>query len=116
MGKRHDSLVFFPPRGQPPRHLRSTTPPFFAIGRAMAIVPDREGKNSRPLLTDHLVAGRGCGPCIGCCSIYQIPALQKPKYTLCKHCTGSSCAIYDDRPDDCRKFYCLWRRIDVMPE
>ena len=82
----------------------------------MAIVLDREGKNNRPLLTEHLVAGRACGPCIGCCSIYQIPALQKPKYTLCKHCTGSSCAIYDDRPDDCRKFYCLWRRIAVMPE
>jgi hypothetical protein len=82
----------------------------------MAIVPDREGKNNRPLLTEHLVAGRSCGPCIGCCSIYQIPALQKPKYTLCKHCTGSSCTIYDDRPDDCRTFYCLWRRIAVMPE
>jgi hypothetical protein len=82
----------------------------------MAIVPDCGGKNNGPLLTEQLVEGRACGPCIGCCSIYQIPALQKPKYTLCKHCTGSACGIYDDRPDDCRTFYCLWRRIAVMPE
>jgi len=82
----------------------------------MAIVPDRGGKDNRPLLTEQLVEGRGCGSCIGCCSIYQIRALQKPKYTLCKYCSGSSCAIYDDRPDECRTFYCLWRRIAVMPE
>jgi hypothetical protein len=82
----------------------------------MAIVSDRGGKNNSHLLTEQMVEGRTCGPCIGCCSIYQIPALQKPKYTLCQHCTGSSCSIYDDRPHDCRTFYCLWRRIAVMPE
>lgn len=81
----------------------------------MAVAPERKAQQGY-LLTDHLVEGRGCGPCIGCCSIFQIPALQKPKYTLCKHCTGSSCGIYDSRPDDCRKFYCLWRRIAAMPE
>src|SRR5919198_3090540 len=83
---------------------------------AMAAAPDHGTDQRGPLLTKHLVEGRSCGPCVGCCSIYQIPALQKPKYTLCKHCTGTSCAIYDDRPDDCRKFFCLWRRIAAMHE
>jgi hypothetical protein len=83
---------------------------------AMAAAPDHGTDHRDPLLTKHLVEGRSCGPCVGCCSIYQIRALQKPKYTLCKHCTGTSCAIYNDRPDDCRKFFCLWRRIAAMPE
>lgn len=82
----------------------------------MAVAPERGVGSRGPLLTEHLVEGRSCGPCIGCCSIYQIPALQKPKYTLCKHCTGASCSIYDSRPDECRKFFCLWRRIATMPE
>jgi hypothetical protein len=83
----------------------------------MAVLPDEAALGLRASsLADHLVEGRSCGPCIGCCSIYQIPALKKPKYELCTHCTGTSCRIYDDRPDDCRKFYCLWRRIEAMPE
>jgi len=76
---------------------------------AMAAAPDHGTDHRDPLLTKHLVEGRSCGPCVGCCSIYQIRALQKPKYTLCKHCTGTSCAIYNDRPDDCRKFFCSAR-------
>jgi hypothetical protein len=81
----------------------------------MAALPEGGGKRGHPL-TDHLVEGRSCGPCIGCCSIYQIPTLNKPKYVLCTHCTGTSCTIYDDRPQECRTFYCLWRRIAAMPE
>jgi hypothetical protein len=83
----------------------------------MAARPDRNatGRRGHPL-TDHLVEGRSCGTCIGCCSIYQIPTLKKPKYVLCTYCTGTSCTIYNDRPQECRTFYCLWRRIAAMPE
>ena len=67
-------------------------------------------------LTEHLVKGRECGGCIACCKVFQIPEIKKPRYTLCPHCTGSGCGIYDTRPQDCRTFYCLWRRIEAMPD
>ena len=67
-------------------------------------------------LIEHLVAGRECGDCVACCKVFKIPELNKPRYVLCTHCTGTGCGIYDTRPNDCRTFYCLWRRIEAMPD
>jgi hypothetical protein len=67
-------------------------------------------------LTEHLVEGRECGSCTACCKVFQIPELNKPRYVLCSHCTGSQCGIYETRPKVCREYYCLWRRIEVMPD
>jgi hypothetical protein len=67
-------------------------------------------------LIGHLVKERDCGNCTACCMVFQIPELKKPHYVLCSHCTGSNCGIYDTRPDVCRWYYCLWRRIDAMPD
>ncbi len=56
-----------------------------------------------------IVPGRACGSCAMCCKLTAIPELQKPLGVWCKHVAlGKGCTIYDDRPQRCRAFYCLW--------
>ena len=44
-----------------------------------------------------------------CCKVYRIPDLNKPEGKWCQHCAiGSGCNIYEDRPQQCRDFVCLW--------
>jgi hypothetical protein len=53
---------------------------------------------------------RSCGTCTACCSIFTIEATNSPAYRWCEHCTpGVGCAVYTDRPAECRNFFCLWR-------
>lgn len=64
------------------------------------------------------VPGRECGDCVECCKLLAIdqPNLKKAKDVLCEHNTGRGCGIYNDRPKVCRAWYCVWHRIDVLPE
>jgi hypothetical protein len=81
--------------------------------------PDRKISGSiRQVFFERLVAGRECGECTACCESLEInaPSLRKPANVLCPHNTGSSCRIYAERPDVCQTWYCLWRRIDALPE
>lgn len=75
------------------------------------------GPESKSLLT-YLVPDRQCGDCVACCRILKIdtPELQKPAGVLCPHSTGKGCGIYEHRPPQCRTWYCLWRRIDALPD
>jgi hypothetical protein len=72
----------------------------------------------REVFFERLVPGRECGDCVACCKILQIdqPDLQKAADVLCSHCSGQGCAIYTRRPSVCRTWYCLWRRIDALPD
>jgi hypothetical protein len=65
-----------------------------------------------------LVAGRECGACTACCFEIDIddPALRKPARQLCDNCVDAGCAIYDTRPQDCRSWYCGWRRIAELSD
>ncbi len=67
---------------------------------------------------NHLTPGRDCGDCVACCQVLRIdqPDLQKAAGILCTHNTGTGCGIYATRPGICRSWYCLWRRIDAMPD
>src|SRR3977135_545867 len=57
-----------------------------------------------------LVPGRSCGTCIMCCKVYAIRELNKRAGQMCVHAErGCGCKIYDNRPDVCRSFYCMWR-------
>jgi hypothetical protein len=69
-------------------------------------------------LTHTLVPDRGCGDCYACCELAAIddPGLKKPARVLCKHCVGGLCGIYETRPQTCRTFHCLYRRLAVLPE
>lgn len=53
--------------------------------------------------------GRHCGDCTLCCKIMAIEARAKPAGVWCPDCRpGRGCAIYADRPAECRDFRCLW--------
>lgn len=51
-----------------------------------------------------------CGTCTLCCKVLQIEEFpEKPKDSWCTHCApGRGCKIYEDRPETCRGFECLW--------
>ena len=66
---------------------------------------------------------RDCGECIACCSYLRIPALEKEGFEHCKHLDllepvqkdvlqlsagCDSCKIYNDRPEVCKAYSCLW--------
>jgi hypothetical protein len=79
---------------------------------------DDQQRTQRPPFLDYLVPGRECGDCTACCKLIKIdwPELRKPAGVLCHHNTGSGCGIHASRPDGCRRWFCLWRRLDAMPE
>ncbi|MBL8678172.1 MAG: hypothetical protein JNK05_03360 [Myxococcales bacterium] len=54
--------------------------------------------------------GRTCGECAACCTVMAIPVLAKPARRACDHVRRSGCGIYDERPEPCRDFHCLWLR------
>lgn len=55
------------------------------------------------------VIGRECGKCSLCCRLLNVPEINKPEDVWCHHChPGRGCRIYDQRPDVCRGYKCLW--------
>ena len=56
-----------------------------------------------------------CGNCTLCCELLPIQALNKPHSEKCKYCE-TNCTIYEDRPDDCKNFNCLWVETDQSDE
>jgi hypothetical protein len=63
-------------------------------------------------------AGRACGSCSLCCKVLDVPDLAKPEGKWCKHCKPGhgGCTIYDNRPDVCKGFACLWLINDFWGE
>ncbi|WP_230987018.1 YkgJ family cysteine cluster protein [Allorhizobium terrae] len=52
---------------------------------------------------------RTCGTCTLCCRLPDIDELSKPANAWCTHCVdGMGCQIYQNRPQTCRDFLCLW--------
>jgi hypothetical protein len=52
---------------------------------------------------------RECGNCNLCCKLLGISEIKKPPGQWCGHVKcGKGCAIYDNRPQSCRDFDCLW--------
>ena len=66
---------------------------------------------------EELVPGRACGTCNLCCVVPVVdsPELAKPSGTVCRHSRGG-CAVYERRPDVCRRFFCAWRRTKLIPD
>ena len=54
------------------------------------------------------VKKRSCGECTECCTWLTVGVLDKPSGTACQHQCDEGCSIYDERPEDCQKFQCLW--------
>ena len=52
-------------------------------------------------------AARSCGTCTLCCKLLRIAELDKPQGVWCAHARpGQGCAIYAERPKECRTFHC----------
>ncbi len=56
-----------------------------------------------------------CGICVLCCKLMGVKGevrgvpINKPRAGWCQHCQiGVGCKVYDDRPEPCRTFRCLW--------
>lgn len=49
-----------------------------------------------------------CGECRACCTVLGVKALEKPAYTACINECLAGCAIYQNRPDECRTYKCLY--------
>ncbi len=55
------------------------------------------------------MTGRQCGSCSLCCKLFDVPELDSPANSWCKHCRpGRGCAIHAERPNVCRAFHCQW--------
>ena len=60
---------------------------------------------------------RTCGTCTQCCKTMAVVALEKPRDIWCQHCQiGQGCKIYEQRPQECRDFVCLWLQDESVPE
>ena len=51
---------------------------------------------------------RECGDCKECCTLLEIPTLQKPARKKCENLCQKGCGIYNTRPTECRTFQCFW--------
>ena len=54
------------------------------------------------------VPNRSCGTCRECCVALEISEIKKPVGVYCDLLCAEGCSIYQTRPDECRKFDCLW--------
>lgn len=67
-----------------------------------------------------------CQDCTGCCVVFEVKDVGKAFGEPCRHLGrtlfGKGCQIYNERPDACKHYVCLWldsqRRIEVptLPE
>jgi hypothetical protein len=63
------------------------------------------------------LGARACGSCTLCCRLPDIDALEKPANDWCRHCIdGEGCRIYEQRPQLCRDFLCLWRTDEGLDD
>lgn len=51
---------------------------------------------------------RQCGTCQECCTFVHVQSLGKPSRTRCEHQCATGCAIYANRPSECRTYRCSW--------
>jgi hypothetical protein len=57
-----------------------------------------------------------CGDCTVCCLALRIDEFGKQAGTMCPHCTGKGCGIYETRYDVCRGFLCGYRLLPQLGE
>ena len=53
---------------------------------------------------------RECNSCTACCHVLNVKELDKPIRVDCPHQCKNGCRIYEERPESCRIFMCVWAR------
>lgn len=61
-----------------------------------------------------------CGACRLCCTVMRVegftpPEQDKPQGVTCKFVCSTGCSIYDQRPDSCQGFECVWLASQRWP-
>lgn len=51
-----------------------------------------------------------CDGCTLCCTLCNVPELNKAAGEPCKFNTGTGCSNYDERPYSCREFRCAYHQ------
>ena len=58
----------------------------------------------------------GCDNCTICCKVMKVDELDKPGNVWSQHCDiGLGCHIYEDRPESCRAYECVWLKSQRFP-
>lgn len=64
-----------------------------------------------------------CGECNLCCKLLETHDVPSPIGEYCKLCTDQGCSIYEERPNECREYQCMWTqmpkqyaRIEMRPD
>lgn len=83
--------------------------------------PSHPLANFRPLSISGMVvseAGKSCGDCGLCCKLLGVEAIGKKNGQWCAHFRKGvgGCGIYEERPNACRTFVCLWLTSDRLDE
>lgn len=52
---------------------------------------------------------RECGECSACCTLVGVDSVGKGAWEKCKHQAECGCGIYETRPEECRKYQCLFQ-------
>lgn len=52
---------------------------------------------------------RECGGCKACCMAIAVHEIEKPMWQHCKHECEIGCGIYNERPQSCRDYWCMWQ-------
>ena len=56
-----------------------------------------------------------CGECTECCLVLEIKDVNSKPNELCQHCDkGVGCKIYENRPQGCREFMCMWLQMETV--
>jgi uncharacterized protein len=60
---------------------------------------------------------RTCGECTLCCKVLGVGELNKPSGRQCDLVQiGKGCGDYENRPQSCHDFECLWLVSTIMPD
>jgi hypothetical protein len=57
---------------------------------------------------------RQCGSCNVCCIAPPVAEYRKPAWEPCKNLCEKGCSIYEDRPEECRVFWCDWMKDPTL--
>lgn len=70
-----------------------------------------EALRSRINLTVVGAKPQECGDCQACCEVIAIEAFGgKENYQKCQHQCETGCGVYAERPDECKRYYCMWQQ------
>ena len=57
-----------------------------------------------------------CGQCTQCCVDLELTEIPSKIGERCRHCTiGKGCNIYNERPQECRSFQCMYSQMEYAP-